>query len=104
MEEHPAVVFRDGPAGRRAVLVGGPDVAEVIRAVKSARDAEPGLDPDAVLSLVTDNTGVPPRLVQAAVRYWSAYPDEIDAWIADAEQFEEQALLAWQRRQNLLAR
>ncbi|HJQ42001.1 MAG TPA: hypothetical protein VJ831_02855, partial [Jatrophihabitantaceae bacterium] len=32
MEEHPGVVFRDGPTGRRAVLIGGPDVRDVIRA------------------------------------------------------------------------
>ena len=104
MEEHPAVVFRDGPAGRRAVLVGGPDVGEVIRAVKSARESEPGLDADAVLALVADNTGVPARLVDAALRYWSAYPDEIEASIVHAEEFEEQALAAWERRQNLLTR
>ena len=30
MDAHPAVLFRDGPAGRRDVLVGGPDVADVI--------------------------------------------------------------------------
>ena len=28
MDEHPGVMFRDGPTGRRAVLVGGPDVWE----------------------------------------------------------------------------
>jgi hypothetical protein len=35
MEEHPGLLFRDGPSGRRAVLV---------RAVQSARGAEPDLD------------------------------------------------------------
>jgi hypothetical protein len=25
MERHPRIVFRDGPSGRRAALVGGPD-------------------------------------------------------------------------------
>lgn len=29
MEGHPGVIFRDGPTGRRAVLIGGPDVREV---------------------------------------------------------------------------
>ena len=28
-EEHPLIVFRDGPTGRRAGLLGGPDVWEV---------------------------------------------------------------------------
>ena len=43
MTEHPGVVFREGPTGRRAGLVGGADVWEVVRAVKSARAAEPDL-------------------------------------------------------------
>ena len=44
MEEHPGVIFRNGPMGRRATLVGGPDVWEVIRALRSAREA--GTDDD----------------------------------------------------------
>jgi hypothetical protein len=104
MEDHPGVVFRDGPTGRRAVLIGGPDVREVIRAVKSARAAEPKLDPDEIVALVTTNAGVPPRLVETAIRYWAAYPDDIDAWIDEVESFEEQALQAWERRQDLLSR
>ena len=88
MDEHPGIVFRDGPTGRRAVLVGGPDVREVIRAVKSARAAEPDLDAIDVVTLVESNTGVPARLIDVAVHYWSNYPDEIDAWIAEAEAVE----------------
>src|SRR5882724_4503246 len=58
MAEHPGVVFREGPTGRRAGLVGGPDVWEVVRAVKSARAAEPELAEEDVLTLVSTNTGV----------------------------------------------
>jgi hypothetical protein len=104
MEDHPGVIFRDGPTGRRAVLIGGPDVREVIRAVKSARAAEPDLDSDEIVALVSTNTGVPGRLADTAIRYWAAFPDEIDSWIEEVESFEEQALLAWERRQVLLAR
>src|SRR5258708_1732235 len=32
----PGIVYRDGPTGRRAGLVGGPDVWEVVRAVRGA--------------------------------------------------------------------
>lgn len=103
MEEHPGVVFRDGRTGRRAVLVGGPDVREVIRAVRSARVAEPDLDAAAVLALVETNTGVAARLVETAVGYWSSYPDEIDAWITDADALEANAVAAWERAQQLLA-
>lgn len=40
MEEYPAIVFRDGPAGRRATVAGGPDVWEVVAAVH-ARPVQP---------------------------------------------------------------
>ncbi len=103
MEEHPGVVFRDGRTGRRAVLVGGPDVREVIWAVRSARAAEHDLDAAGVLALVETNTGVPARLVETAVRYWSAYPDEIEAWITDVDALEVDAVAAWERAQELLA-
>ena len=42
--------------------------------------------------------------MDVAVRYWSSYPEEIDAWIAEAEVLEAGALAAWERQQALLAR
>ena len=53
---------------------------------------------------MSTNTGLVALLVDTAIRYWAAYPDEIDVWIDEVESFEEQALLAWERRQDLLAR
>jgi hypothetical protein len=91
MAEHPGVIFRSGPTGRRAALAGGPDVWEVIRAVKSAHATEPRLDSDALLNLVSDNTGIALRLLTTAVRYWAAYA---------AEEAAEQA---WLRERQLLA-
>jgi hypothetical protein len=85
-------------------VIAGPDVREVIRAVKSARVSEPDLDAGAVVELVSPNAGVPTRMVDTAISYWADYPDEIDSWIEEAESFEEKALLAWERRQQMLAR
>src|SRR5438309_3201929 len=81
MEEHPGVIFRDGPMGRRATLVGGPDVWEVIRALRSARSAEPALAEPELLDLVGDNTGLSLRLLRVAVDYWAAYPNDVDALV-----------------------
>jgi hypothetical protein len=103
MEAHPGIFFREGPAGRRAVLVGGPDVWEVIRAVKSVRANEPGLSADEVVDLVAQDSGVPARLLRVAIDYWAAYPDEIDEWIKAADEAERDAYEQWQRRQKLLA-
>ena len=103
MTEHPGIIFRPGPTGRRAALAGGPDIWEVIRAIRSARAAEPGLHDDDLLSLVSGNTGIALRLLSTAVRYWAAYPEEIDAEIAAADAAEEAAEQAWLRERQLLA-
>ena len=74
-DEHPMITFRDGPAGRRAGLISGPDVWEV--------------------ALWLDDLGsvVRPRCrarlgrgrrrpqIDAALVYRAAYPDEIQARI-----------------------
>jgi hypothetical protein len=104
MAEHPGVFFRDGASGRRAVIVAGADVWQIIRAVREARAAEPDLDPDGVLDLVRTNTGVSDRELHIAIGYWSAYPDEIDAKIAEAERFERSYEEEWRRGQDLLGR
>ena len=103
MSEHPGIVFRPGPTGRRAGLVAGPDVWEVVRAVKSARGQEPDLDQEDLLTLVAENTGVPVRLILVAVRYWASYPGDIDAEITAAQAAEDAAEDAWQRERDLLA-
>jgi hypothetical protein len=103
MMEHPGVLFRSGPTGRRAGLASGPDIWEVIRAVKSTRAAEPDLSEPELLTLVTENSGVPAQLVRIATGYWAAYPEEIDAEIAAANAAEENAEQAWQRERDLLA-
>jgi hypothetical protein len=104
MEEHPGVAFREGPIGRRATLVGGPDVWEVIRAVKSARSAEPDLPEDELLALVADNSGLSVRVVRTAVAYWATYPDEVEALLGYAGRMEQQTVLAQDRTDSLLAR
>jgi hypothetical protein len=79
MIDHPGVVFRDGPTGRRAGLVAGPDVWEVVRAVKSARAMEPDLDEEEILHLAHPRTpvrelpGVQPQsalTVRQAIEHW----------------------------------
>jgi predicted transcriptional regulator len=74
-EEHPLITFRDGPAGRRAGLLGGPDVWEVTMWLDDL-----AADPDPVATLLEDSTLARPQ-IDAALRYRSAYPDEIVARI-----------------------
>ncbi len=74
-DEHPLITFRDGPSGRRAGLVGGPDVWEVAMWLD---DLAP--EPDPVAALVEDSI-LTRAQIDATLRYRAAYPDEIAARI-----------------------
>src|SRR5690625_537500 len=43
-DEHPMITFRDGPTGRRAGLVGGPDVWEVVLWLGDLTFADPAAE------------------------------------------------------------
>ncbi|MHB1444993.1 MAG: hypothetical protein ACYCTI_13690 [Acidimicrobiales bacterium] len=104
MQEHPLIVFRDGPAGRRARLVGGPDVWELISAVESARGSEPALGPEEIVAVVADTAGLAPQQVRAGLAYWADHPGEIDEFVRSARAETNQARLRWEREQDLLGR
>lgn len=74
-DEHPLIIFRDGPTGRRAGLVGGPDVWEVAMWVEdlSAED-------DRVATLAEESV-LTRAQIEAALRYRATYPEEIAARI-----------------------
>jgi hypothetical protein len=72
-DEHPLITFREGPAGRRAGLLGGPDIWEVAMWLDDLSD-----EADPVAALVADSILIAAQ-VEAAMRYRSAYPDEIAA-------------------------
>jgi hypothetical protein len=74
-DEHPMITFRDSPTGRRAGLITGPDVWEVAMWID---DLGPVDDPAAELAA----DGVVSRAqIDAALRYRSSYPEEIQARI-----------------------
>ena len=74
-DEHPMITFRDGPTGRRAGLVGGPDVWEIAMWIDDL-----GAAADPAADLAAD--GVVTRAqIDAALDYRSAYPEEIQARI-----------------------
>jgi hypothetical protein len=102
MREHPLITFKDGPAGRRARLVGGADVWEVIGAIRSVREAEPALEGDEVLAVVAETSGTPEPFIRAALAYWSDYPEEVDAFLHRIRTETAQAQAAWERQQGLL--
>lgn len=78
MEEFRGTVFRDGPTGRRAALAGGPDIWEVMATLKSGRTREE----EEAIAATAELLNLPDSQVRTAVRYYGAFPDEIDKRIA----------------------
>lgn len=74
-DEHPMITFRDGPTGRRAGLIGGPDVWEVAMWLDDL-----ATEPDPIGALV-DEALLTRAQIDSALRYRAAYPAEIDARI-----------------------
>jgi hypothetical protein len=101
-EEHPGIMFRPGPTGRRAALAGGPDVWEMIATLQTVRAAGPDLEGDALVAAVADALGQSQRRVRVATRYYAAYPDEIDRRIAANNELADEAETAWLAEQKLL--
>lgn len=98
MDEHPGTVFRGGPAGRRAALAGGPDVWEVMATLKGNKArGEKAISTTAKLLDLTD------LQVHTAVRYYGAYPEEIDERIKRNVAEADAAEAAWHREQAALA-
>ncbi len=96
MEDHPGIVFRDGPTGRRAGLAGGPDVSEVISSLRSS-----GLDGDEALTATAEWSGLTVRQVRDAVGYYTDYPAETDERIRLNDDGVDAAERRW-RRQSLM--
>ena len=101
MARHPWVFFRDGPAGRRAVLMGGPDVWQVAGYfLDEPMDSEEAID--RAVDRTVELMGQPDHLVRAAVLYYLDYPDEIEDWINRNAEEAEQAEAEWLRKRELL--
>jgi uncharacterized protein (DUF433 family) len=95
-DEHPLIRFAEGPAGRRARLLGtGKDVWEVVATVR---------DNDGDLGEAARYMELPLGLVQAAVSYYGAYPEEIDQWIDLNEQEAAEAHAAYAAGQAAVRR
>lgn len=98
MADHPGVVFRNGPSGRRAGLVVGPDVWELVVFLREVDERGP-----AALSAAAEAFALPESALTAGMTYHAAFSDEIDAWIDEAQATSESAEVEWERRQALLA-
>ena len=96
---HPGIVFRPGPAGRRAGLAGGPDVWEVIVGVRHAS----GDALDERVTHAAEQMDLPRALVEVAVSYAAGNEDEIESQIQANDDAAERVRRMTEARQRLLA-
>jgi hypothetical protein len=89
MDEHPGIVFRSGPAGRRPGLVRGPDVWEVVAVHRSFGDVE----------RTARWLDQPAAAIEAGLHYYDTHREEIDEWIRRNEEAAEAAERVWRARQ-----
>lgn len=94
----PGIVYRDGATGRRAALLGGPDVWEVIRDLSHATG-----DQRTRLADVADSSGLHPRQVETAIEFYVDHPVAIDELIAADEAAAERVRAQIDRRDRLLS-
>jgi hypothetical protein len=98
MDEHPGIVFRNGPTGRRAALAGGPDIWELMATLKGGEAKGEKAVAEAAKQL-----GLTDLQVRTGVRYYSDYPEEIDERIRRNVEEADAAEAAWRREQAALA-
>lgn len=97
MDDHPGIVFRDGPTGRRAGLAQGPDVWQVVEGVRASGRGE------AAVRAAADWMSLTEAQIRAAIRYYSEFPDEINERIRRNVEGADAAEAAWRREQDALA-
>jgi hypothetical protein len=98
-EAHPLVVFRPGPAGRRPVVIGGPEIADVIGGIVGG-----DVPVDERRARAAELLGLSVAQVDAALAYYAEFTDEIDAVLAERAQLADAAEAAWRRQRELLGR
>jgi hypothetical protein len=98
MAAHPGIVFRDGPAGRRAGIATGPDVWEVVALLRGLRG---GIEKR--VAKAAEQLGLTVAQVRSASRYYAEFPEEVDAEIAANDAAADRELAAWETERRLLS-
>lgn len=96
--DHPGIVYRPGATGWRAGLAGGPDVDEVIRALRAT-----GATGTEAVAAAADSLGIAPRLVGVAIDYAAEHLEEIDARLRANDEAVERVRKLDAARRSVLA-
>ena len=95
---HPGIVFKPGPSGRRAALAGGPDVWEIVAALRHTRGSEARR-----VARLAEQFGIHERQIVIALNYAADHPAEIEGRVEANEQALADAERVAGERARLLA-
>jgi hypothetical protein len=95
--DYPGIVFRGPAHDRRAAVAGGPDVWEIVGRLQELDGAE-----EQRISLLAEESELPPRLIRLALDYAAEHPDDVLARIERNRALAERSRAASRRRQALL--
>ena len=95
---HPGIIYRDGRTGRRAALAVGPDVWEVVSALRHTVGT-----PEERVSALAEQFDLHARHIRVAIDFAAAHRDVIEAEVAANDAAAERARVAAQQRGDLLA-
>jgi len=96
--DHPGVIFKDGPSGRRAALAFGPDVWEIIKFLREVDERGPG-----AIEAAAEVFAVDTSRISTAISYYGDFAGEIDTEITAADEASARAEAAWLVQQQLIA-
>lgn len=99
VRRHPMICFRDGPAGRRPCLAGGPDVWEVVAGIVGGDVA-----PTERVERAVELFGLRREQVAAVLAYYADFTEEVDSEVGANLSAAAEAETLWRRQQDLLAR
>lgn len=96
--DHPGIVYRGAERDRRAALVAGPDVWEVIARLRELEGGE-----EDRIAMLAEETALHPRQIRIAVDYAAAHPEPITQRIDRNQRSSEESRRIAEQREALLA-
>ena len=96
--QHPGIVYRDGPTGRRAALAVGPDVWEVVSALRHTTGSE-----EQRVRALAEQFALHPRHIRVAIDFAASHGEEIGAQVAANDAAAVRARELAEERARLLA-
>jgi hypothetical protein len=97
--DHQDITFRGPARDRRAAVVAGPDVWEVVARLQELEGSE-----DERISLLAAESELDPRLIRSALDYAAEHPDEVQQRIDRSRQLSDRSRQLAQQREALLDR